>query len=739
MKKEEEKSYALWFALAALLLVLTSGWAIWREAISLRPWKGYQRKYAGLEQARLDQELKQLLTRQDEIRQALARSASAPDDAQLMRVSLHKEAKEAELAQELRELEAQKVALERKLGETSQSEIAIRQIYLPELGRADRCQSCHVAIDSTASASYQQPFAPHPGRFLFLDRHPPDRFGCTVCHGGQGRATTSPAKAHGQVRYWLEPMLARSHVTASCLKCHPDPSALRGAEKLQAGLELFKRYACYGCHKVAGYENLPRPGPPLTEVGKKINYSWLVKWIKNPRSITPDARMPNFGLSDEEAHAVADFLFSFTRKERIDYRASTIAPELIEQGRTLYNTSRCGICHPANNRGGEFKEVYGPDLSFEGSKIQQLDWLLGRVREPKKYVPETVMPRYRLTEPQLRALASYLASEFVDSELEESKRTRPEPMAQESVERGRQLVSKYGCFNCHEIRGFEKEGKLGPELSTVASKPLEQFDFGRAQISRSHESWFQTKLKSPRAFSQDLKMPDYQLADEEIEALTTVLLALTREKLPSRYVVPPPASSFTLAGKAGQLIDDVKCLTCHSIRGRGGRFAPDLSFEGSAVEEAWLQDFLRAPDIIRPLLKQMPKFNLTDREVTLLMQFIKTTLVDERIPEDSKSELLLRAQEIQAGKEIYERNSCRACHQIEQAGGAVGPNLTTIGERLTLGYLLERTKNARTFRPQIVEPHYGFSDAEAAALARYLKSLQKPEQWAQREGGRHAR
>jgi mono/diheme cytochrome c family protein len=273
----------------------------------------------------------------------------------------------------------------------------------------------------------------------------------------------------------------------------------------------------------------------------------------------------------------------------------------------------------------------------------------------------------------------------------------------------------------------------------VASKPVERLDFRRTQIERSHESWFKTKLKTPRVFSDDLKMPDYQLSDEEIEALTTVLLGLTGEKPPPEYVAPSPTSEFTLAGEVGRLIDDVKCLTCHSIRGRGDDFAPDLSFEGSSVEERWLKDFLHSPDIIRPLLKQMPKFNLTEQEVNLLAQFIKTVLVDERIPEEGWSEGPPNKRGIREGHEIYQRSGCHACHQIRQDGGAVGPNLTTVGDRLTSGYLLQRTKNARTFRPEIVEPLYDFSDSEALAIARYLKSLQEPEHVARQETGSDAR
>lgn len=731
-QREEDKSYATWFALSALLLVVSSVWVVRWEAISLRPWKRYQQEYYRLEQASLREELHQLTAREHELELWLGRARRThPEGGTLEAADAQPARREMDTptgtsrnpAQELREVAARKQALERQLKELQQAPISIQQIYLPQLGRTDRCLSCHVAIDRPVAFSLQQPLAPHPGRFIFLDKHPPERFGCTVCHSGQGRATTAPEKAHGQVRYWLEPMLAESHVAASCLKCHADASSLRGAAKLQEGLELIQRYACYGCHKIPGYETRTKPGPPLTQIGEKINYSWLVKWIKDPRSVISDARMPTFGLSDEEAHAVADFLFSFTRKERIDFRAPAVAPAVAERGRILYNTSRCGICHQANNRGAEFKEVYATDLSLVGSKVQQSGWLMGRIGDPKKFFPDTVMPRYRFTRPELHDLADYLAAEFVDSTLEEGKRTTPEPIAESSVEHGRALVSKYGCFNCHEIRGFEKEGKIGPDLTAVGSKPLEQFDFGQTQIERTRTTWLATKLKTPRVFSSDLKMPDYQVEPSEIESLTAVLLGLSGEKLPAEYVVPAPAAEFTAAGEASRLLDDVKCLTCHSIRGRGGKFAPDLSFEGSAVNKSWLHRFLKSPDIIRPLLKQMPKFNLTDQEVKVLVDFITTTLVDDRIASEAWEKTPSDPKLVEAGKEIYEQRGCRACHQIGAEGGALGPNLTTVSNRLTGGYLYARSKHAHAFRPGIVEPKYNFSDREAAALASYLRSL----------------
>src|SRR5256885_12667779 len=36
-----------------------------------------------------------------------------------------------------------------------------------------------------------------PKRELLLGKHPPEKFGCTPCHNGQGPAVNSPDEAHG--------------------------------------------------------------------------------------------------------------------------------------------------------------------------------------------------------------------------------------------------------------------------------------------------------------------------------------------------------------------------------------------------------------------------------------------------------------------------------------------------------------------------------------------------------------
>ncbi len=599
--------------------------------------------------------------------------------------------------------------------------VEIRQAVVPELEVVDRCQSCHVAADWPASPSPSEPLAAHPAQFLFLEPHPIDQNGCTTCHDGQGRAV-SEADAHGRVAYWEQPMFKRQDVTASCLRCHADAETLRGAAPLAEGMQLVRRYGCYGCHVTPGFESLPPAGPPLGAVGEKVNYTWLVEWLKDPKSRSANARMPNFGFSDDDAHDVADYLFSLSATPRVDAPAPDVSDEAYDKGRGIYNTSRCSICHRTDDLGGAFAEAYAPELTTIGSKIRSTDWMVRWLGDPKDLYPGSKMPQFRLSPEERRDLASFLMAEYVDWDLEDTMLAASEPTREEAVLNGKRLVKELGCRGCHEIPGLEDDGELAPDLSSIGSRALAEINFDWMEGERTRAAWLQRKVKTPGMFPGEPKMPHFGFSDEEADRIATFLLGLDGREIPGEYRVEKAESSYEPVGPAAALFDDFKCLTCHSIQGRGGRFAPDLSFEGSAVKKEWMMSFLLATDLIRPLSKQMPYLRMSEEEAETLADYLTESLRDARIPpappEPSK-------ETVEAGRRLYAESGCRACHQMDGNGGAVGPSLTTIGDRLTAGYLLERTRNPRRFTPDIVEPNYDFSEEQARALAAFLSNRTK--------------
>ena len=109
----------------------------------------------------------------------------------------------------------------------------IVQINVAEANIVDRCESCHMntrePLHITAAVmdakgekhpdEYARAFTSHPDPEL-LKTHDPDKFGCSPCHQGNGRATTSVEKAHGNYEHWLWPLFPRQNVEAGCQNCH---------------------------------------------------------------------------------------------------------------------------------------------------------------------------------------------------------------------------------------------------------------------------------------------------------------------------------------------------------------------------------------------------------------------------------------------------------------------------------------------------------------------------------------
>jgi mono/diheme cytochrome c family protein len=83
--------------------------------------------------------------------------------------------------------------------------------------------------------------------------------------------------------------------------------ASESAKLAEVGQRLYKnKYGCNGCHRVGTEGGVV--GPPLDRAGFRLNSAWVYRWVKYPQSMKPDTKMPNLGLSDQDAKAVAMFL-----------------------------------------------------------------------------------------------------------------------------------------------------------------------------------------------------------------------------------------------------------------------------------------------------------------------------------------------------------------------------------------------------------------------------------------------
>ena len=333
----------------------------------------------------------------------------------------------------------------------------VRQIWLPELGRVDRCVTCHLGYEweGTLPASLGVPLAPHPA-LPYLDAHPFLQFGCTACHGGQGFAT-SAAAAHGNVEDWDEPLLAgglaeRDGLTAAelmqlrCNGCHRRDESTPGMEIIDRGKELFRKNKCLVCHVVEDRGGLKAPeltyigdkSPELFDfthvTGPRTAFNWHVQHLTHAGEVSPGTTMPDFDFEPDEARALTLLLLSWRREsfpprylpaprtvavagEPKAARQPAPVPQVAgaEAGRDVFVTRGCNSCHGVGTG-----TVIGPDLKGVG-KRRDPDWLRRWLADPAATIRASaelqswpaaygniVMPNQNLSTQEIEALVHYL-------------------------------------------------------------------------------------------------------------------------------------------------------------------------------------------------------------------------------------------------------------------------------------------------------------------------------------------
>jgi cytochrome c1 len=599
----------------------------------------------------------------------------------------------------------------------------IRQIWLPDLEVVDRCTTCHMGLTENSLADVTtQPFGKHP-----VIPHKLDEFGCVLCHRGQGPATTV-SEAHYSSLAWEQPVLPTKYIQSSCGQCHED--ALPGTPLLNEGRQLLARSGCLHCHnvQVRGATLRATDAPPLlTHIADKTTREWIYAWIKDPQAYASTAKMPNFKLSDDDARDISAFLIADSAPVAGDALSlSQRAASDPTTGASLYGESFCATCHAVQNAAGNVVGGnIGPELTRIGSKVKP-EWLQAWLRNPRVYDPNTPMPHYRFTDQQLATLSGFLMAK-TDSDL--LANVHLGPATPEQIAHGKLLVMNYGCASCHEINGIKKPENFAPELSRIGSKSITQLLF-LPGMPHTISDYIAGKIRTPRAFSPGLKMPQFSFTPEQIDALTTALLALNdraRTQPPSLVVAGATDSRYQPADKAGQLMHDLACFSCHRINGRGGDLAPDLSFEGSAVQRQWLPAFLKNPTTLRPaLIRRMPKFNLTDGEITQLSDYILTVYQSPAIDRGAMPLSGYSAGQVEEGKQLfYSKYACQACHIVDPKAdkGYIGPTFTAVGSRLNAAWIYAWLKDPQALRPGSMEPNRQMNDADARALTAYLMSL----------------
>lgn len=79
------------------------------------------------------------------------------------------------------------------------------------------------------------------------------------------------------------------------------------AQQATLGKQLYSvKYGCNGCHSLNEEGGLV--GPALDRAGFRLNPTWIYRWILYPQAMKKHTRMPNLGISEQDAKALTYYL-----------------------------------------------------------------------------------------------------------------------------------------------------------------------------------------------------------------------------------------------------------------------------------------------------------------------------------------------------------------------------------------------------------------------------------------------
>ncbi|MCF8067123.1 MAG: cytochrome c [Desulfobacterales bacterium] len=272
--------------------------------------------------------------------------------------------------------------------------VKLRQIYLPEMNRVDRCVSCHVTMEDPRFEKEENPLMAHPGEYL--EKHDPEKYGCTICHDGQGRAVNwKDAAADEPDVYWTTPILRKPFLEANCYHCHVD--LLKETPYYSLGKQYFETGGCLGCHKRDGKGGYL--GPELRGLGDassyikfpvkdfnqntftQLNYNrnlaYIFESVRFPGAQPEETLMFDFKFSDEDARAITVYIKSLTAypdgTQRLSQKPVSALP-FIKKGQETFHLY-CTACHGKKGKGGVKNPNYAKDYIPKLNTLSEIMFL----------------------------------------------------------------------------------------------------------------------------------------------------------------------------------------------------------------------------------------------------------------------------------------------------------------------------------------------------------------------------
>ncbi len=327
-------------------------------------------------------------------------------------------------------------------------------------------------------------------------------------------------------------------------------SAARGEQKpaqpfapdwaMFAGGKVFAEKGCGKCHALRGIGGGVGPDLVRIQTGKSFFELGAAMWNHLPRM---GAKMLEVGiqrptLTPSEVSNLIAFLFT---AQYYDEPGDTKA------GERIFATKGCVQCHEVGGKGGRV----GPGLDFlkrANSPVLVAAAMWNHGPEMAEAMKAKRIERPAFQGKEMVDLIAYIVT-AAKADVSETAQVIPG-----TPERGRKLFGEKRCVVCHRVAG--KGGTVGPELGQRGHHvSLSQF----AALMWNHGPGMWAKMKE-----RGVQVP--RLTGQEMADIVAYLYV-------SHYFDQPAIGR----SRGQQLVQSKGCLTCHSVRGKGGKIGADFA------------------------------------------------------------------------------------------------------------------------------------------------------------------
>ncbi len=353
------------------------------------------------------------------------------------------------------------------------------------------------------------------------------------------------------------------------------------------GRKIFVEKGCIRCHSIWGIGG--KAGPDLGRIqGRTLSDVTAVMWNHSVRMAEKmkeqNITFPQF--TEEEMRSLLRYLAFIRYFDQ---------PGDFAKGEKLFQDKQCIRCHSLSSKGGNV----GPALdkfSSEMSPIFLASAMWNHGLRMSRKMAELGISRPQFEGTDIADLLQYIHGNSLVPDPTRSYLIPGDP------EQGKQIFRQKRCIFCHSIHG--EGGKVGPDLGTLRLKYGVSHIVGR-MWNHADKMWGKM---------QELDIPRPDLSPEEMAHLFAYLYEVGFFEFPGDWKL----------GK--KILEEKKCLSCHSLAGKGEGIAPDFARIPSlhstfSFATAMWNHSAKMGEMFKELKKPFPVFQ--EGELIHLIEYLK--------------------------------------------------------------------------------------------------------------------